>query len=155
MVRRSASQVQAARDAWRMLFNAFMLTHPERQALLGEHGLTPNDSRALYSLDRDKGLAIGALAKRWNCDPSTATWVVDRLERAGLAERRPSADDRRVKLVALTSKGTQTLKVLEAGFFEPPAAMAALSKDELSTLTELLEKVTAAHETTRSFDSSK
>lgn len=154
MAGRSASQVQAARDAWRMLFNAFMLTHPERQALLGKHGLTPNDSRALYSLDREGGLAIGTLAKRWACDPSTATWVVDRLERAGLAERHPSPEDRRVKLVALTSKGAETLKVLDEAFFEPPLAMSALDEDELATLEALLRKITAAHGA-KSFDPSK
>ncbi len=81
MARRSAAHSQAAREAWRALFDTFMLTHPERQATLGEHGLTPNDSRALNSLDRKDGRALGTLARQWNCDPSTATWVVDRLER--------------------------------------------------------------------------
>src|SRR5690606_37599966 len=58
MARRSAAHSHAAREAWRALFDAFMLTHPERQATLGRYGLTPNDSRALYSLDRKDGRAI-------------------------------------------------------------------------------------------------
>ena len=145
MARRSAAHHHAAREAWRALFDAFMLTHPERQATLGQHGLTPNDSRALYSLDRKDGRAIGTLARQWNCDPSTATWVVDRLERAGLAERRPSPDDRRVKLVLLTTKGQQLLKTIDAAFFEPPPAMTALSAEELATLTATLGKLKAAH----------
>ena len=145
MARRSAAHSQAARDAWRALFEAFMLTHPERQATLGQHGLTPNDSRALYSLDRKDGRAIGTLAKQWNCDPSTATWVVDRLERAGLAERRPSPDDRRVKLVLLTPKGQHLLKTLDAVFFEPPAAMDTLDAQELAALTATLGKLKTAH----------
>ena len=122
-----------------------MLTHPERQETLGAHGLTPNDSRALYTLDRKDGRAIGTLAKQWNCDPSTATWVVDRLERAGLAERRPSPNDRRVKLVVLTAKGAKMIDTLEAVFMEPPAAMGALSADELATLKATLDKLIAAH----------
>ncbi len=145
MARRSAAHSHAAREAWRALFDAFMLTHPERQATLGRYGLTPNDSRALYSLDRKDGRAIGTLARQWNCDPSTATWVVDRLERAGLAERRPSPIDRRVKLVLLTAKGQQLLKTIDAAFFEPPPAMEALSPAELAALTATLGKLKAAH----------
>jgi len=145
MVRHSAAHQHAAREAWRALFEAFMLTHPERQETLGAHGLTPNDSRALYTLDRKDGRAIGTLAKQWNCDPSTATWVVDRLERAGLAERRPSPNDRRVKLVVLTAKGAKMIDTLEAVFMEPPAAMGALSADELATLKATLDKLIAAH----------
>jgi DNA-binding MarR family transcriptional regulator len=145
MVRRSAAHTKAAREAWRTLFEAFMLTHPERQETLGEHGLTPNDSRALYSLDRKEGRAIGALARQWNCDPSTATWVVDRLERTGLAERRPSPDDRRVKLVLLTAKGAKMIETLEAVFMEPPAAMGALDADELVELKTTLDKLIATH----------
>jgi DNA-binding MarR family transcriptional regulator len=145
MARRSAAHSQAAREAWRALFDTFMLTHPERQATLGEHGLTPNDSRALNSLDRKDGRALGTLARQWNCDPSTATWVVDRLERAGLAERRPSPTDRRVKLVLLTAKGEKLLKTIDRAFFEPPAALDALSGEELAPLTATLSKIKAAH----------
>jgi DNA-binding MarR family transcriptional regulator len=46
-----------------------------------------------------------ALAREWRCDASTATWIVDRLEGKGLAERRAHATDRRVKLVVLTPRG--------------------------------------------------
>ena len=145
MARRSAAQTQAARDAWRALFDAFMLTLPERQAIQGEHGLTPNDSRALYSLDRKAGRPIGALAKQWNCDPSTATWVVDRLERAGLAERSPSPDDRRVKLVTLTAKGAKMIDALDAVYMEPPEGMSEISADELLALRATLDRVIAAH----------
>jgi DNA-binding MarR family transcriptional regulator len=145
MARRSAAQTQAARDAWRALFDAFMLTLPERQAIQGEHGLTPNDSRALYSLDRKAGRPIGALAKQWNCDPSTATWVVDRLERAGLAERSSSPDDRRVKLVTLTAKGAKMIDALDAVYMEPPEGMSEISADELLALRATLDKVIAAH----------
>jgi len=137
MARRSAAQTQAARDAWRALFDAFMLTLPERQAVQGEHGLTPNDSRALYSLDRKAGRPIGELAKQWNCDPSTATWVVDRLERAGLAERSPSPDDRRVKLVMLTAKGAKMIDALDEMNLEYPKVDAAKER-ELAEARRLL-----------------
>ncbi len=141
MAKRSAAHEQAARDVWRLLFDTFMLTYPERQSALAAHGLTPNDSRALYSLDRRQGQAIGGLAKRWGCDPSTATWVVDRLERAGMAERQPSPVDRRVKLVLLTGKGEKTIAALNAAFDVPPPALEALSAADLATLKALLGKL--------------
>ena len=46
-----------------------------------------------------------ALADEWECDASNATWMVDRLEKLGLAERRAVAEDRRIKQVILTAKG--------------------------------------------------
>jgi DNA-binding MarR family transcriptional regulator len=132
---------QAAREAWRLMFDTLIETAGRRQESLGRRGLTPNDSRALFTLDGQRGQAIGALARRWNCDPSTATWVVDRLERAGLAERRPSPRDRRVKLVVLTEKGAQTMADMLAEFHEPPDLVMRLSTDELETLRALLEQM--------------
>jgi MarR family transcriptional regulator, transcriptional regulator for hemolysin len=38
-------------------------------------------------------------------DKTTMVVTVDALERAGLAERRPSANDRRARIIAVTEKG--------------------------------------------------
>src|SRR5690242_18313955 len=73
-----------------------------RSASLARRNLTPNDARALWSLQLDQGRPIGELAREWECDPSNATFIVDRLETAGLAARKPHPSDRRVKLVSLT-----------------------------------------------------
>lgn len=86
------------------------------------------------------------LARVWQCDPSTATWVVDRLERAGLAERRASPTDRRVKLVTLTEQGQATMNELLTEFHQPPEMLSRLSNAELATLKTLLEKLGAAPE---------
>src|SRR5687768_11384101 len=90
--------------AWRLMFDCLMSTRPARDRSLKRRGLTPNDARALTSLERVHGRPIGALARDWACDPSNATFIVGRLERAGLAERRVGPHDRRVKLVALTPR---------------------------------------------------
>ncbi|QDZ09937.1 MarR family winged helix-turn-helix transcriptional regulator [Devosia ginsengisoli] len=138
----SSARNDAARQAWRLMFDILMQTNAGRQESLGRRNLTPNDSRALYTLDRDEGKAIGALARQWGCDPSTATWVVDRLEKAGLAERRPSPTDRRVKLVALTAQGATTMHDLLAEFHEPPDMLNNLTAAELETFQALLAKLT-------------
>ena len=66
--------------------------------------LTPNDSRALFSLDPRTGRSMRSLADEWQCDPSNATFIVDRLEEWRLARRQPLLHDKRVTLVVLTRK---------------------------------------------------
>ena len=56
---------------------------------------------------------------------SNATWIVDRLEARGLAERRARAGDRRVKLVVLTAAGVRTRDKLRAATYEPPPKLLA------------------------------
>ena len=90
------------------------------------------------------GKPIGSLAREWGCDPSTATWLVDRLERSGLAERIASPGDRRVKLVRATEKGTATKSDLQAAYHRPPAEIAKLSSSDLDALIRICGKLNAA-----------
>jgi DNA-binding MarR family transcriptional regulator len=131
-----------ADEAWRLMFNFLMGSAPQRLAAQQKYGLTPNDSRALFSLGAD-GKPIGALAREWGCDPSTATWLVDRLERSGLADRIPSPSDRRVKLVRATEKGTETKTELLAAYHRPPPELASLSADDLEALVRIFGKLHA------------
>jgi len=67
--------------------------------------------------------------------------VIDRLERVGYAERRPSPSDRRAKLVVLTSRGAKAKSDILAEFRTPPASFLALERDDLETLEQILQKV--------------
>jgi DNA-binding MarR family transcriptional regulator len=84
---------------------------------------------------------MGALAEAWGCDPSNATWIVDRLEALGLAERRAAPSDRRVKLVALTERGNRTKSELLDEFYQPPSQLSALDRADLEKLLEILGKL--------------
>lgn len=130
-----------ARRAWRLMFQFLMRTAPERTRSLGRRGLTPNDSRALASLDPGQGRTMRSLADEWECDASNATWIVDRLERLGLAQRRIVPHDRRVKLVVLTPKGVKIKADLLEEFHTPPEALLRLDRATLEALTEALEKL--------------
>ena len=141
---RPPSRAPQTATAWRLMFDFFMRSAPQRLKSLQKRGLTPNNSRALFTLDKGRGRPIGVLAREWDCDPSTATWVVDRLEEAGLAERLPSTEDRRVKLIRLTPKGATTKKVLMDEYYQPPPEMSALSPAEINDMTVLLEKLSQA-----------
>ena len=123
------------------MFAVLMRSAPERTRSLSKRGLTPNDSRALGTLEVDAGKPMRALAEAWECDPSYATWIVDRLENLGLAERQPDPNDRRVKLVVLTKKGLRTRTQLLDDFHRPPAELAALDREDLEALDRILAKI--------------
>ncbi|MFL5620756.1 MAG: MarR family winged helix-turn-helix transcriptional regulator [Gemmatimonadaceae bacterium] len=123
-----------AADVWRRLFDFFISTSGQRQRVLAELDLTPNDSRALHTLDPREGRTMRSLADAWGCDASNATWIVDRLEQRGLAERREKPGDRRVKLVVLTAAGVRTRQRLRKGMYEPPPELLAMSTTALEAL---------------------
>ncbi len=130
-----------AARAWQLLFDFFASTRPERDRTLERRNLTANDSRALMSLEADTGKTMGGLAREWCCDASNATWVIDRLERLGFAERRPSPTDRRAKLVVLTARGAKAKSEILDEFRTPPAAFLALERADLEALEVILQKV--------------
>ena len=97
---------------------------------------------ALLSLDPDQPQSMSSLAGAWRCDASNVTWLVDRLEEHGLAERRPHATDRRVRTVGLTKKGARIRAQIEAMIYEAPASLHKLSARDLDALCRILEKIT-------------
>ena len=141
MANSSTSKAALARRVWGRMFDFLMRTAPERASSLARRGLTPNDSRALFSLDPEEGRTMRSLADEWECDASNATWIVDRLERLHLAERRTVPHDRRVKLVVLTAKGAKTRAELLEEFHAPPAELLALDRADLEALERATEKL--------------
>ena len=128
------SREALAAGAWQAIFDLIVSTAPERDAFIRRLGLSPAESRALASLDPARGRPMWALAREWGCDPSNATWLVDRLEQQGLATRKTGTPDRRVKLVVLTSKGTRLRLRLRRAFYRPPRMLARLPKRDLEAL---------------------
>jgi MarR family transcriptional regulator, organic hydroperoxide resistance regulator len=140
----SRQTAAAAAEAWRLLFTFFLRTRDTRDSVLKRFGLTPNEVRALGDLDVKKGRPMRSLADAWGTDASNATWVVDRLEKHGYAERRALPTDRRVKLVALTPKGAKAKSDVLKAMYEPPAPLLAMSHEDLQALTPILRKLLAA-----------
>ncbi len=135
------SNRKLARQVWGRMFDFLMRTAPERTRSLGRRGLTPNDSRALASLDREAGRTMRDLAEEWECDASNATWIVDRLERFGLAERQEVPTDRRVRQVVLTARGDRVRAELLDEFHTPPGELLQLSRKDLEALARVLDKL--------------
>ena len=74
-----------------------------------EMGLTDALATALWRLDPDgPPPAMRDLASALHCDPSTVTFLVERLEERGLIISSTSQSDRRVRVVKLTPEGTRS-----------------------------------------------
>ncbi|WP_331723686.1 MULTISPECIES: MarR family winged helix-turn-helix transcriptional regulator [unclassified Streptomyces] len=73
-------------------------------AALDEIGLTARMHCVLvHALEEERTQA--QLAELGDMDKTTMVVTVDALEKAGLAERRPSSTDRRARIIAVTDKG--------------------------------------------------
>jgi len=130
-----------AAEAWRLLTAVIMERKQEFPALAASFGLNPGAMHALLQLDPDVPQSMSSLAGAWKCDASNVTWLVDRLEEHGLAERRAHPSDRRIRTVALTRKGAKVRSQIEARMYEPPERLRALTNRDLETLARVLQKI--------------
>ncbi|MEJ3656288.1 MarR family transcriptional regulator [Actinomycetes bacterium KLBMP 9759] len=103
-------------------------------------GLTAPQATALREMTGP--LTMRELAERMSCEPSNATFVVDKLEALGLIERRPHPTDRRAKRLVLTAAGTAQREQLLALLVQD-SPLSALSAAEQGTLHALLQRALA------------
>ena len=79
------------------------------QKLVKESGLTGPQLLLMQAIDREGSPSISTLARSIVVSQATVTRIIDRLERAGLVERRKSSRDKRVVNVTLTEHGRRKL----------------------------------------------
>ena len=60
--------------------------------------------RIIFALWGNDGVPIKTLCEKTSLDKSTLTGIIDRLERDGYIERKPSETDKRSTLISLTGK---------------------------------------------------
>jgi len=119
----------------------FLSRKQQVMEIAAAHKLNPGAMNALLFLEPGQPCSMKTLADAWKCDASNVTWLVDRLEEHGLAERRPHPTDRRVRTVALTRKGTRMRAQIESKLFEAPASFHDLSVSDLEALDRILRKL--------------
>ena len=73
--------------------------------LLSQLDMHPGQEMILVTLWREEGLTLSQLAERLNVRPPTVTRMVQRMEEAGLLERRACESDQRVSHIRATEKG--------------------------------------------------
>ncbi|MEU6678664.1 MarR family transcriptional regulator [Streptomyces sp. NPDC059900] len=100
-------------------------------------GLTAPQATALRELAGP--MTMRELAERMSCEPSNATFVVDKLEKQALIERRPHPSDRRAKQLVLTPEGVALReRLLELLGEDSP--LAGLTEKEQEALRDLLQR---------------
>ena len=128
-------------EAWQLLLELFLSHRAHLPAVAAEFDLSATQCQVVRLMEPGRPVSMGHLAEALACDASNVTGLVDRLETRGILERRPAADDRRKKLLALTSAGTRLRAELLERMHEPPAVLNRLSPEEQRTLVQLLRRM--------------
>ena len=104
-----SADTAVAEFAGQLFFRLWRATHAALRRRSSRFGLTT----ALFALLNVLGTREGAIQQEigaaMGIDPSTMVSLIDQLETAGLAKRRPRATDRRAREVAITPKGRRVL----------------------------------------------
>ncbi|MEV4169197.1 MarR family winged helix-turn-helix transcriptional regulator [Nonomuraea sp. NPDC049709] len=114
-------------------------------AALAEIGLTARMHCVLVHALEEERTQI-QLAELGDMDKTTMVVTMDALERAGLAERRPSSTDRRARIVAVTEKGAevarQSQEIVDGVH---AAALGSLPDDEREVLLRAMNRLVTGH----------
>jgi DNA-binding MarR family transcriptional regulator len=114
---------------------------------VGAHGLNLGEFDVLAALRRTGAgstLAPSTLARVAMVSPAGMTNRLDRLERAGLVDRRPDPNDRRGSLVGLTATGTRAVDgAIEDLVAAERALVAGVSEAERLRFDRTLDKLIA------------
>jgi DNA-binding MarR family transcriptional regulator len=109
---------------------------------LQESGLRLRHYALLRFLATSEGALQRELSTSLGYDPSAIVGLVDDLEKLGFAERRPSPDDRRSRIVVLTAEGRAFLRDTdEAGLRVTNELLQPLDPTERDVLHSLLRRV--------------
>jgi DNA-binding MarR family transcriptional regulator len=137
----SPADPEVSQFAGQLFFRLWRASHTQTAAALESIGITT----ALFSvlnyllargaaIQQEIGAAIGI-------DPSTMVALIDDLERAGLAKRRPHPQDRRAREVVITAKGRRTVERGRGLAQEvEDAVLQGLASEERRRLMKLLRK---------------
>jgi DNA-binding MarR family transcriptional regulator len=111
------------------------------QAAVEAVDLTLPQGHLLMSLDDPTPMS--ELARNMGFDASHITSIVDKLEDRQLVERRPDANDRRVKRIVLTSAGQKVRDRIEDQLLVTMAILGGLDDEQRVQLRDLLVVATA------------
>jgi DNA-binding MarR family transcriptional regulator len=133
--RRDAASA-TSREVWLQMTD-LVLDHTRRRAVSDALGMSFGRARAIRRLAREP-MSMGELAAALGIDRPNATVLVDDMEAQELVRRRPHPTDRRAKLVEATRKGKDLARRADEILATPPAALNALSDEDLEDLRRIL-----------------
>jgi DNA-binding MarR family transcriptional regulator len=105
-----------------------------------EDTLTVPQFRMLVVLDTNGATSLSRLAEQLAVNPSTAMRMVDRLSAAGMVERTPDPEDRRVVRLVATAAGRRVVHaVTERRQAEITKIVAAMPHEDRSAMVRALQ----------------
>jgi MarR family transcriptional regulator, organic hydroperoxide resistance regulator len=128
-------------EAWQLLMKLFFAQRADLPTIASEFELSPAQCHVLHLIVPDEPIPMGRLADALACDASNVTGLVDRLEQRGLVRRRPSEQDRRVKVLELTPAGIRLRSTVLERMTKPPDSLDRLSADEQRALVKILKRL--------------
>jgi MarR family transcriptional regulator, 2-MHQ and catechol-resistance regulon repressor len=109
------------------------------------HDVSVSQCYALQALAERGGMTLNDLAAHLYLDKSTASRVVDALERKGYVERSPHPGDRRALLLAATGAGRELHRRIQSDLLaEEEALLAGFDPEIRRAMTQLLARLARA-----------
>jgi MarR family transcriptional regulator, transcriptional regulator for hemolysin len=128
-----------------LLSQASHVLATQMAAAFAEIDITPREYCVLFHAQEAERTQI-QLAKISDLDKTTMVVTVDELEKAGLAERRPSSTDRRARIIAVTEAGgravAEGMKVADRVHRD---VLAALPEDQREVFVGALTGLVGGH----------
>jgi MarR family transcriptional regulator, 2-MHQ and catechol-resistance regulon repressor len=127
---------------WLVMMKAFHAVEAQAGKSLKNTGLGDSDFRVLEVLLHKGPLPVNTIGPKVHLTPGSISIAVDRLYTKGLVTRSDSEEDRRVRIVALTSAGrTLITRVFRRHQAVLEKLAEPLSEKERLQLVELLKKL--------------
>ena len=141
MAARPSAEPPVTEFAGQLFFRLWRASHVRAAEVLGSVGLTPALFGLLNVIKAREAAIQQELAEAMAIDRSTMVSLIDQLESAGLAKRRPSATDRRAREIAITPKGSRLLQRARQMISETEdEVLGGLSARERGELMNLLRR---------------
>jgi MarR family transcriptional regulator, transcriptional regulator for hemolysin len=124
-----------------LFFRLWRASHVRASDVLETVGLTPALFGLLNVIGSREGAIQQELGSAMGIDRSTMVSLIDQLESAGIAKRRPSPTDRRAREIAITPKGRRLLERARKLILDTEdEVLAGLSAEERDDLVRLLRR---------------
>jgi MarR family transcriptional regulator, 2-MHQ and catechol-resistance regulon repressor len=137
-----ATRSTAGVHLWLLLWKATKAQEAHARRSVEALGLCLSDFGVLEALLHKGPLPVSVLGKKILISSGSVTAAVDRLERAGLVERRNAAADRRSRIAHLTPKGSTLIgKLFAEHARDMEQAFLCLDGPEREALATLLRRL--------------
>lgn len=128
-------------NAWELMVQFFFTQREHLPPVAAEFELSPAQCHVLHRIEPGRPMPMGQLAETLSCHASNVTGLVNRLESRGLVRRRPSDEDRRVKVLVLTPTGARLRTLMLERMTTPPVVLGRLSATEQRELVRILSRL--------------